>query len=61
MKEQLKSYLVEFFDEGKSKPQFEYVLSISIEEAKNSIMLGWPDAIIQGVWLAVWDILDPED
>ena len=38
MREQLKSYLVEFFDEGKSKPQFEYVIAISIEEAKLSLI-----------------------
>ena len=57
----LKSYLVEFFDEGSPKPQFEYVLAEDVSEAKYSIMNGWPDAIIQGVWLQVWDILDKED
>ena len=58
---EMKSYLVEFFDEGSSKPKFEYVMAEDVSEAKHSIMIGWPDAIIQGVWLQVWDILDKEE
>ena len=49
---ELNTYIVEFtsFD-GEVK---EYVLAEDVSEAIHSIMIGWPEAVIDAVYKQVW-------
>lgn len=49
----MKNYMVEFFEDNEHPihPIYEEVYASSAQDAVDSIILGWPQALIQNVWV----------